>query len=128
MQHDSHQSCCNGYGYAPWRVDAERLAPSNARCSALKTARPFYSVLRLYPYTVASSLAWSLESDVFLWLQMGTSVPQRTTMLNWANLSERAQKIKGLNFCASQVCAHRINAFVSGMCAPGGLYSSSLNG
>ncbi len=23
-------------------------------------------------------------------------------MLNWANLSERAQKIKGLNFCASQ--------------------------
>jgi len=35
-------------------------------------------------------------------LQMGTGVPQQTTMLNWANLSERAQKIKGLNFCASQ--------------------------
>jgi hypothetical protein len=34
--------------------------------------------------------------------QMGTGVPQQTTMLNWANLSERAQKIKGLNFCASQ--------------------------
>jgi len=33
---------------------------------------------------------------------MGTGVPQQTTMLNWANLSERAQKIKGLNFCASQ--------------------------
>eukprot|EP00961_Rhodomonas_salina_P175351 2364839-Rhodomonas_salina.1 len=26
----------------------------------------------------------------------------RTTMLNWANLSECAQKIKGLNFCSSQ--------------------------
>jgi len=35
-------------------------------------------------------------------LQMGSGVPQQTTMLNWANLSERAQKIKGLNFCASQ--------------------------
>ena len=34
--------------------------------------------------------------------QMGSGVPQQTTMLNWANLSERAQKIKGLNFCASQ--------------------------
>jgi hypothetical protein len=33
---------------------------------------------------------------------LGTGVPQQTTMLNWANLSERAQKIKGLNFCASQ--------------------------
>ena len=33
---------------------------------------------------------------------MGSGVPQQTTMLNWANLSERAQKIKGLNFCASQ--------------------------
>ena len=37
-----------------------------------------------------------------LCVQMGTGVPQQTTMLNWANLSERAQKIKGLNFCASQ--------------------------
>lgn len=27
---------------------------------------------------------------------------QQTTMLSWATLSERAQKIKGLNFCASQ--------------------------
>lgn len=27
---------------------------------------------------------------------------QQTTMLSWATLSQRAQKIKGLNFCASQ--------------------------
>mmetsp|Transcript_26517 Transcript_26517/g.69732 ORF Transcript_26517/g.69732 Transcript_26517/m.69732 type:complete len:85 (-) Transcript_26517:604-858(-) len=32
-----------------------------------------------------------------------TTLPmQQTTMLSWGNLSERAQKIKGLNFCASQ--------------------------
>eukprot|EP00290_Baffinella_frigidus_P008699 CAMPEP_0180136052 /NCGR_PEP_ID=MMETSP0986-20121125/11234_1 /TAXON_ID=697907 /ORGANISM="non described non described, Strain CCMP2293" /LENGTH=70 /DNA_ID=CAMNT_0022076943 /DNA_START=130 /DNA_END=342 /DNA_ORIENTATION=- len=27
---------------------------------------------------------------------------QHTTMLSWATLSERAQKIKSLNFCAGQ--------------------------
>ena len=34
---------------------------------------------------------------------VATTMPvQQTTMLNWANLSDRAQKVKGLNFCASQ--------------------------
>ena len=33
---------------------------------------------------------------------IGTQGLQQTTMLSWATLSTRAQKIKGLNFCASQ--------------------------
>ena len=57
-------------------------------------------------------MVWSVESgsDVPMVQQtsmlnrvVATTMPvQQTTMLNWANLSDRAQKIKGLNFCASQ--------------------------
>ena len=110
VQRDSHQGmdCAPLLGVlmpSVWR----RATRAVARCKPPGRFAPSYVCIRTL---LASSLSWSLESDVFLWLQMGTGVPQQTTMLNWANLSERAQKIKGLNFCASQVCAHRINAFV----------------
>ena len=57
-------------------------------------------------------MVWSFEAGADVPAQQQTSrlnrvvattMPvQQTTMLNWANLSDRAQKVKGLNFCASQ--------------------------
>ncbi len=56
-------------------------------------------------------MVWSVETGADVAPQqtsmlnrvVATTMPvQQTTMLNWANLSDRAQKVKGLNFCASQ--------------------------
>ena len=55
-------------------------------------------------------MVWSVETGADVAPQqtsmlnrvVATTMPvQQTTMLNWANLSDRAQKVKGLNFCAS---------------------------
>lgn len=53
---------------------------------------------------------------------------QQTTMLSWATLSQRAQKIKGLNFCASQFVTEDEVSFRPALCTARFIFANVARG